>query len=124
MTVVGTEPAWAAGAIVEYPAPIFASSPLGTAAGAIARGPDINLWFLDSSGNDIVRLTTAGTFTAFAVPTPSAGLGALVTGPDGALWFLEARVARVARMTLAGAVTEVALPTGVTAPQDMTAGPD
>ncbi len=64
-------------AIVEY-----AIGPsTGAQAEAIAAGPDGNLWFTENSGNKIGRVTTAGVFTEFAVPTAASGPGAIVAGP-------------------------------------------
>jgi virginiamycin B lyase len=50
------------------------------------------LWFAESNfaNGKIGRITTAGVFSEYAVPT-AAGSGPhlLTVGPDGAVWFTE-----------------------------------
>src|SRR5437764_1215771 len=50
----------------ELPTPTAGSGPAG-----IASDPDGALWFTESSGNQIGRVTTAGVFTEYAIPTAS-----------------------------------------------------
>ena len=95
--------------ITEFVIPTAVSNPFG-----IAPGPDGNLWFTESNGGKIGRITPAGAVTEFSLPT---------AGPDGALWFTEQTVKRVGRITTAGAVTEFTLMVAGT-PQYVTAGPD
>jgi len=61
----------------------------------ITAGPDGNLWFAATDVNMIGRITPAGSFTEFPLPTTcgsSNGCGpyAITAGPDGNLWFTEA----------------------------------
>ena len=39
--------------------------------------------------HQIGRITTGGTITEFAVPTPSARADGITAGPDGAVYFTE-----------------------------------
>ncbi|HEX6503471.1 MAG TPA: Ig-like domain repeat protein [Terriglobales bacterium] len=55
----------------------------------ITAGPDGNVWFLESNGNNTARITSAGTISEFPVPTSNSGLGSIALGPDGNLWFTE-----------------------------------
>jgi virginiamycin B lyase len=55
----------------------------------ITTGPDGNLWFGEYSADKVGRVTTAGAFTEFAVPTPFGGPYGFVTGPDSNIWFTE-----------------------------------
>jgi virginiamycin B lyase len=73
--------------------------------GGIATGPDGALWFT-SSTNKIVRITTAGAVTTFAVPTPTADPDGIALGPDGALWFTEAGAGKIGRITTSGQISE------------------
>jgi len=51
---LSTAPAWAvAGTITEFPTPTGSGDPFG-----IAAGPNGNLWFTESQGNKIGRITT------------------------------------------------------------------
>ncbi|MDX6650281.1 MAG: virginiamycin lyase [Solirubrobacteraceae bacterium] len=53
------------------------------ASGAIARGPDGNVWY---AGPGVIgRITTAGQVTRFAAPTVAGS--DVEAGPDGGLWF-------------------------------------
>jgi virginiamycin B lyase len=55
----------------------------------ITTGPDEALWFVEAAGNKIGRVTTGGTFTEFAVPTPLPPPVAIALGLDCALGFTE-----------------------------------
>jgi streptogramin lyase len=87
-------------------------------------GPDGNLWFTESAGNKIGRLTTSGSFTEFPLPTAGAVPWGITVGPDGALWFVESFGFKVGRITTGGAVTEFPLPTTNSYPRAITRGPD
>ena len=83
--LAGRASAAPSGQITEFSAGITAgSSPSG-----IAAGPDGNLWFTESDGNRIGRITPAGTSPS-SPPAhrrqPPVGIAA---GPDGNLWFTE-----------------------------------
>jgi len=104
-----------AGQISEFVAPV------GFDAGqAITAGPDGNLWLSDPDVGAILRMTPAGAFTEFAVP--SGPIGGIAAGPDGNLWFTDSTF--IGRITTKGAVTEFPLPTKDSAPAAITAGRD
>jgi streptogramin lyase len=109
------------GAVTEFAAGITP----GSRPGAMTRGPDGNLWFVELSDR-IGRITPAGMVTEF-----SAGITAgsvpndITSGPDGNLWFTESGGNRIGRITPAGVVTEFSA--GITSgagPEAITAGPD
>jgi streptogramin lyase len=93
------------GVVTEFTVPGPAS---GYELGAIATGPDGNLWFADRLWSDyyagqfpsyIGRITTSGSIAEFPLssaflPTP----GAITTGLDGNLWFIELGTG-IARLT-------------------------
>jgi streptogramin lyase len=117
---------------------------------------DGNLWFLytrvDGSGsfvdgglnNYVGRMTPAGSFTQFPVPTKYAfrrfaysvnGHSTITSGPDGNLWFTEPYGNRIGKITPAGALSEYSLPCTrvipafpenliTSRPTGITAGPD
>jgi virginiamycin B lyase len=112
----------------------------GLQVGHITSGPDGNLWFTESVGNQIVRLTTSGVFTEFPLPidplanpadSPDLAFPVGITaGPDGNLWFTETRFGaphvgnKIGRITTAGVITEFPIPTPDSVPGGITAGPD
>src|SRR4051812_14010844 len=88
------------------PSGVVTEFPVVTAAaglGAVAAGPDGNLWFTETSANRIGRVTPAGVVTEFVVAGAPLGIAA---GPDGALWFTESGgTPAIGRITTGGAVT-------------------
>jgi streptogramin lyase len=96
-----------AASITEYP--VVDSMGLTYNPSNITAGPDGNLWFTDTSGNYVGKITPAGIATAFAIPGPLT-LGvfdqalAITTGPDGNVWFTTTSNA-IGRATPAGDIT-------------------
>ena len=80
------------------------SSPAG-----ITAGPDGALWFAESAGNRIGRITPSGSITEYQLSAP-AGPDHITAGPDGNLWFTEQSAGRIGRITTTGGVTEFELP--------------
>ena len=112
-------PAAATSGIAEFAIPTVSSRPLG-----IAAGPDCALWFTETGGNKIGRISITGEITEFAIPTPSSNASRIVTGADGALWFTETDGNKIGRITTAGAITEFVIPTPKSFPIGITTGPD
>ncbi len=80
-----TSPTWAkAGTITEFPLPAPGSAPFG-----ITLGPDGKVWFTESSGNKIGRITTSGIITQFPVPTSGSLPFGITTGRGQKVWFTE-----------------------------------
>lgn len=110
--------------VTEFTIPTAASRPFG-----IAAGPDGALWFVEGDGNKIGRITTAGAFTEYTIPTKtnfgnfSSHPQCIVAGPDGAMWFVEGDGNKIGRIDTAGKITEFANFAGGW-PQCLTAGPD
>jgi len=91
----------------------------------ITPGPDGNLWFTETSGNRIGKITPAGNITEFLLPTQASLPSGITAGPDRNLWFTEPGNAKVGRITPTGTITEFALPSNKTDLfADITAGPD
>ena len=55
----------------------------------IASGADGYLWFTDAAGNAIGRITTAGTISEFALPTPQSLPENIAPASGDAVWFTE-----------------------------------
>ena len=72
----------ASGPITEFPVPTANSFPAG-----ITAGPDGNVWFAESSGMKIGRITPQGSITEFPTTAPPLGI---TVGSDGNLWYAAA----------------------------------
>ncbi len=77
----------------------------------IAAGSDGNMWFTESPGNAVARITPAGVVTEFTVPTANAfeTQGPHIIGAsDGNLWFTESgsTANKIAKVTTTGTFTE------------------
>ena len=69
----------------------------GQGAGALAYGPDGNLWY--TAGANLGCVTPPARFHQIALPLPGF-TNDITLGPDGALWFTETMFDRVGRITL------------------------
>jgi streptogramin lyase len=107
-----------AGIITEYPIPGT------TGIGPIAAGPDGRLWFTENNDNRIGAITTGGTISEYAIPTPASDPMGIAAGSDGALWFTERVANKIGRITTSGAITEYPIPTAGAYARQMTLGPD
>jgi hypothetical protein len=85
----------------EFPLPHRDSVPIG-----IITGADGNLWFTESAGHGIGRITLGRAITEFRLPKAIAGPNGIACGPDGNIWFAEADVDRVGRIAPQGEITE------------------
>jgi virginiamycin B lyase len=103
----------------EFVIPTANSFPVG-----ITAGPDGAVWFVESGGNSIGRITTAGVVTEFRIPTANSTPIGITAGPDGALWFTENGANKIGRITTAGIITEFPVPTANSDLVGITAGPD
>ena len=96
------------------------SQPMG-----ITVGPDASLWFTQSTGNKIGKITPAGIVTEYTLPSSNSGPTGIAAGPDGTLWFTENKGHRIGAITSTGIITEYI--TGISpdsGPMGITAGPD
>lgn len=120
------------GAVTEYFVPPRLSRDTGNAPESqphdIVIGPDGNLWFGDSDGNKIGRITPVGAVKEFPLPSRPENPGGfpydITTGPDGALWFTELSGTRIGRITVDGRITEYGLPGVNHEPGEIVAGGD
>jgi virginiamycin B lyase len=89
----------------------------------MAVGSDGALWITDIYNEQIVRMTTQGTYTNFPLHYYSAPYG-ITGGPDKALWFTFASGSKgpgIGRITTSGRIKIYSASSGT---QDITAGPD
>jgi streptogramin lyase len=113
-----TVTASASASIKEYSVPTTTSIPQG-----ITAGPDGNIWFAETKGDKIGKVTTSGKFTEYSLSTGSSPYG-ITPGPDGNLWFTEQIGNKIGRITPSGTITEYTIPTAGSQPWNITAGPD
>jgi len=91
----------------------------------LAAGADGNLWFYDSFGGALSRMTPSGSVTQFDVDLGEGDITQLTAGPDGNIWFTATDAGGVGRITPAGAVTLFSKGIrGPGGPLDIAAGPD
>lgn len=95
-----------AGHAAEFTIPTANSQPLG-----IVTGPDGSLWFTESFGNKIGRITPSGTFTEYPIPTPNSSPAGIATGGNPVdIWFTENAGNKIGRITPSGIFTEYPIP--------------
>ena len=112
------------GTVTMYP------DPYGDLPQNLTFGPDGALWFteqeLEGSNSYIGRMSTAGDFSHFQIPSANAAPNYITTGPDGALWFTEFNTSspKIGRVTTSGAFTEYPVPGFNSVGYKIIAGPD
>jgi virginiamycin B lyase len=90
----------------------------------ITNGSDGALWFTESLGNKIGRITTTGVINEYPIPTANSYALSIAAGPDGALWFTEAYGNKIGRATVSGSIAEYTIPTAGSYPSSIAAGSD
>ena len=81
----------------------------------LAIGPDGALWFLETDGNQLGRITTSGAITEYRLPALNRSPVQIASGPDGALWFAEAGANMIGRAVPAPSMSEFSAATGASA---------
>jgi virginiamycin B lyase len=77
----------------------FSGSAFCSSVGRLTAGPDGNVWFTESSADQLGRITMTGAVTEFPVRTPNSSPGDITSGPGGTLWFTESSVNKIGRIT-------------------------
>ena len=83
----------------------FAIPTANVGPGGITLGSDCNLWFAESRGNTVGRITPAGVITElppFAAAGGAGSLSYITAGPDGNLWATDYSGGNIWRITTAG----------------------
>jgi len=113
-------PALHAQVVTHFPIPTANSRPY-----TIVPGPDGNLWFTESSGNKLGRITPAGVITEFPVPAAASGPYGIAIGRNGDVWFTERFNNKIGRYTPAtGVFKEFRIPTPFAQPWEIALAPD
>lgn len=116
----GASSAAGAQTVTHFPTPTFPSRPY-----SIVAGPDGNLWFTESTGNKLGRITPSGVITEFPVPTPASGPYGIAVGREGDLWFTERFANKIGRFSLSTQTfREYDVPTDFAQPWDIALGAD
>ena len=89
---------------------------------SVVSGPDGNLWFTETFGSKIGRMTTKGTSTLFSATAGNAN--DITVGPDKNLWFTLGSDSKIGRMTTSGSVKLFTVPGSFNDPTSITKGPD
>jgi streptogramin lyase/ABC-type dipeptide/oligopeptide/nickel transport system permease subunit len=95
---------------------------------AVAVGPDGNIWFTETYGNQIgkISLTNSKIFTYdLANDSANASSHGIVAGPDGNLWFTEIYANKIAKISpITDDITDYNVPTANSEPTDIVRGFD
>ncbi len=106
--------------LIEFAVPTANSRPY-----TIVAGPDGNMWFTESVGNKIGRITPLGTITEFPVPTAASGPYGITVGRDGNIWFTERYANQIAKLDIVtGQIQEYPIPTWDSQPWKIALGAD
>jgi virginiamycin B lyase len=107
--------------IIEHKIPTIAAH-----AGGIKVGPDGALWFVETTTQQIGRISTEGVITEFPLEEGgiAEGQGFIAVGPDGALWFNMDDANQLGRITPTGEITQINLPEGLSPIRELVTGPD
>jgi streptogramin lyase len=107
--------------IAEFTGVASGSAPFG-----ITVGPDGNVWFTETQGNQIGMMNpTTHAIAEFPIPTASSSPTGITAGPDGNLWFTEAAGNQIGMINPnTHAISEFPVPTAGSQPAEITSGPD
>jgi streptogramin lyase len=99
----------------------------GASFAGIAEGSDGALWITDEYNEQILRMTTDGTYTSYPLRSGASFPQGIAAGPDGALWFVGSHdnAPAVGRITTSGKFTFFS--SGITSGaylQNIAVGPD
>jgi streptogramin lyase len=80
--------------------------PPGRGPNDIVLGPDSALWFTEKTSNSIGRITTAGRYRSFPVPSAASQPFGIGVGPDQNVWFTEFAGGRIGKIVLGDDLNE------------------
>lgn len=107
--------------VTEYPITSGDVRPQG-----LVTGPDGNLWFSETTGPNIGKITPSGTITEYPVPSNASFVQTpwITNGPDGNLWFSDWGNNAIGKITTSGTITEYPITTSNAGPYVIVTGPD
>src|SRR5688572_15029955 len=108
------------GVVTAFPLPNARSGPT-----TIALAQDGTVWFTESAGNRIGRMSPDGTdLKEFPLPNADSSPRIIALGSDGNMWFSEHTGNRMGRIAPDGTITEFAIPTRKSMPRAIALGAD
>ena len=122
--VIGSGPLPTSPPIVPHVTAEFTIPTANSAPNGITIGADGFLYFAETSGNNITKMTTGGSFTEYAVPTLNAGPFGVVGTADASIWFTERTASAIGVLLTGQTFAEYPLPTANAGPTYITRGPD
>jgi streptogramin lyase len=88
---------------------------MGTIDGALissmVAGPDGNVWYTDTVGNRIGRISSSGQVALYPTPQKGGEPNSIVLGPDAKLWFADRSANAIAQISADGQIKEFPIPT-------------
>jgi streptogramin lyase len=108
------------GMVTDFPLPNPGSGPT-----TIAIAQDGTLWFTESSGNRIGRMSPDGSnLKEFPLPNANSSPRIIALGSDGNMWFSEHTGNRMGRIAPDGSIAEFPIPTPNSMPRAIALGAD
>ena len=88
---------------------------VGTIDGALissmVAGPDGNVWYTDTVGNRIGRISSSGQIALYPTPRKGGEPNSIVLGPEAKLWFADRSANAIAQISADGQIKEFLIPT-------------
>ncbi len=114
----------------EYRVPVEGSNPSFTPKGCWPDDLDGdsqgNIWFAQHHSSEVGRMSPAGVYTGFHVPTPNSSMdGIAVDSVRQIVWVSEVDGNKIVRLDMvAGTLIEIPVPTSASSPGDLSIAPD
>ncbi|NOS67653.1 MAG: DUF4215 domain-containing protein [Candidatus Peribacteraceae bacterium] len=89
----------------------------------IANGPDGNVWFTETQGQKVGRVTPSGDVKEFSLHHQVSAPNGITVGGDENLWFAEVGANAIGMITPSGTVTDFPIPSN-SVPYEVAKGPD
>jgi streptogramin lyase len=98
-------------------------APGGGEPAGIIQGPDGNMWYVTATPAQVVKMTTNGQSTPYALSGTARAPVGIAAGSDGNLWYTDTTANVIGRITPSGMITEYPIPTAASFPKAICAGP-
>ncbi len=114
----------------EVPIPVVSNDPTADPAGSwpddVRTDGSGNIWFAQHHSNEVGKMTAAGVYTGYKIPTDRSLMDGIVVDKTRlVVWASETNANKLARVDMTtGVVTELTLPTPNAVPGDLVTAPD
>jgi streptogramin lyase len=122
-TIVGTATGLPSASVVFAPTPSFYQYALPHTSNHpqwITAGPDGNMWFTETPGNAVARITPAGVVNEFSALTDGANPEQIIAAGDGRLWFTEIGFGALGAVSTSGQVSQYLMASEAENPEGLT----